>query len=1252
MRAKVLFLFVVLFGVSTVWADRIDVSKARRVAAHVVNRLHVSGQKRVAPVERELELVYTARSKGLSVSSVGGRHDVPYSVVDYFVFNVGQDAGFVIVAGDDRVRPVLGYSDSGAFYADSLPENMANWLAGYQKEINWAEQAGIRASAKAEAEWLACLESTSVALLSGNGVLLNTAQWGQDEPFNGMTPLISGQHAVTGCVATAQAIIMRYHGYPVQAVGGVTSYDGYAVSYGQYDWGDMPADYSGGYTQQQADAVAELMWHCGANVGMSYGAGASGASDKLAALSFRDIFGYAASCYMKKSYYSWEEWKAMIRSDLDAGCPIMYSGQSNTGGHSFVCDGYTADDTYHFNWGWNGYMNGYFILSTLDAMGDGDGYCQDQSMTVHIRPDASGEKYVYRPIVTNIEYSGSYPVPQNTQVKIRCSFEYCAFENLDCYIGLGVVDAQGNLIQQPVADRQFSLPAYVEGWRTLTTNLYITLEQTLTNGQRIAPLISLNGQSWEILRCEVGKPVGVGAQGLVDGIEDDPDDPQQPVNVDLVHDAFAQRFLEVITDGSTASYTNTGTYVWSFNGLNGDAWLRFVPKDASSWKEHLKVFWGESSESIGAEGSGTQVELTDGSWWIPVAASDLSGSNYWVNLKVLSDRAGLLDYDVEIYAGDKQTFLSEIDGLHLRFVNSVHYVTEPTKITGSVHEKIPFTVTLSQVDETCVGQAGTLHLFFQNNSSKETHVYYVNDNGQEIEATYSDGAYSDGSGDYMTAEVPVEALRNDVPYQFKLQSEKVSGNRYQGVILSQIEVGQDVYLPVGDGSFRQIVIEEEVVIEPMLMEFVPATATGFAGEDILFTVKATKVDPAWSGMVPRISLNIEGSTYQEVEVDYIDEQNQRIPLNIIPHPKWSTSNLCVTESYAFPALTEGREYRFAFRYIGGFSYSMPEYGSIRIESIYGDGYEELPFEINERMEYTVNPKTTATITVSGEVVYGDDHYDQHVVVASDGIYVVRSAGARIQNLTVEDGGQIVLENNLTVAGTISVNRNVPDNCWTTFSAPCTLALENGDALFGSKVLEARSGFVSAQTQLWTSFAETNVPEGTALLLATSQEQPQEISWTAGSRVLPKAVTAEAVGNVADGDYFKLQGNSLWENLRISGKAYVLNTYTNSFELEDQPVIPPFQAYMTASDKLMNQISSLRLGDSATSVETLPDWGFRAWVDNGILSFETAQEKDVLVYTLNGVLVGTYPNSKGIRRTDLKPGAYLVVCGDKAIKIVM
>ena len=172
------------------------------------------------------------------------------------------------------------------------------------------------------------------------------------------------------------------------------------------------------------------------------------------------------------------------------------------------------------------------------------------------------------------------------------------------------------------------------------------------------------------------------------------------------------------------------------------------------------------------------------------------------------------------------------------------------------------------------------------------------------------------------------------------------------------------------------------------------------------------------------------------------------------------------------------------------------------------------------------------------------------------------------------------------------------------------------------------------------------------LLATSQEQPQEISWTAGSRVLPRAVTAEAVGNVADGDYFKLQGNPLWENLRISGTAYVLNTYTNSFELEDQPVIPPFQAYMTASDKLMNQISSLRLGDSATSVETLPDWGFRAWVDNGILSFETAQEKDVLVYTLNGVLVGTYPNSKGIRRTDLKPGAYLVVCGDKAIKIVM
>lgn len=1250
MRAKIYLFLVALFSVATSWADRIDAVTARQVAACVVQRMDVSGQQmRIAPVNDQLKLVYTARSTRETRALPGGQYGAASAMSDYYVFNVGQNSGYVIVAGDDRVRPVLGYSDHGAFYPDSLPANMANWLAGYQKEISWAEQKGLPASEQIATEWQTYLNGEQApASRSGSGVLLQTASWGQNEPYNEKTPLISGRHAVTGCVATAQAIIMRYHRYPAQASGGVSSYDGYSVNYETYDWNSMLDDYSGSYTQQQADAVAELMWHCGANAEMSYGTGSSGTSDKLAALSFRDVFGYRSVRYLKKNQYTWEDWKSMIRADLDAGCPILYSGQSNSGGHSFVCDGYTAEDTYHFNWGWDGYMNGYFILSTLDATGDGDGYCQDQTMIGNIRPDASGNVYAYRPVVTGMSYGGSYPIPAQTTVSLSCKLEYSGFENLTVYIGLGVVDAQGEIVQQPEANRSIAFPVNLAGWMTLSSDFSLVLNNGLSDGQRIALLMSEDGNQWELLRCQVGVPIGIGAQGPIDGATDEPNDPDEPVNVDLVWNTFDQKPLSVITDGATESYTNTGTYIWRFGGLDTDAWLRFVVKDPS-WQEHLRVFWGGNSDNISVEGGGTQVDLSDGSWWIPV--SNLSGSEFRFDMKILSDQAGLLQYDVEVYSEDKQRLLSELEGLQMRFVHPVQYALEPTKITGTVQEKIPFTLTLTQLDEAYVGHSGTLYLFFQFTSSAETRIYYVNDQGQEIEATYHDGSFSGGSGDYMNVEVPVEALRNDEPYHFILQAEQATGDRYQLVYLSQLALEQDVYMPLAQGLYTLIAIEEQEV-QPVAVQFVPATVTGNAGEDLLFTIKTTQVDPKLEGVMPYISLNIEGSTHEEVEIDYIDEQNQRIPLNVVAHPEWPTNNLCITESQSFPGLTEGREYRFAFRYIGDFTSSLPEYGRIRIESMFGNDNEELPFDRQAGLEYTVNPKTTSTITVSGEMAYEDGHRDQHVVVASDGVYIVGQDGAQIQNLTVEEGGQLQLRNRLTVAGKLSVCRTVPDNCWITFAAPCDLVLENGRDLFDSDVLEARSGFISPQTQAWSPFDGTNVETGTALLLATSQEQAQETVWMNEQLVLPEAVIAETTGNISDGQYFKLQSNPFWENLQINGKAYVLHPQTNSFELEDRPVIAPFEAYMTASDELMNKISSLRLGGSATRVEALPQWGFRAWTENGMLCIETTSEREVAVYTLNGTLIRTYPSGQGIRREALNPGAYLVVCGGRAIKIIL
>jgi hypothetical protein len=50
----------------------------------------------------------------------------------YYVFNIGEE-GFVIVSGDDKARPVLGYSLKGNFDVNNLPPAFAEWLDGYQK---------------------------------------------------------------------------------------------------------------------------------------------------------------------------------------------------------------------------------------------------------------------------------------------------------------------------------------------------------------------------------------------------------------------------------------------------------------------------------------------------------------------------------------------------------------------------------------------------------------------------------------------------------------------------------------------------------------------------------------------------------------------------------------------------------------------------------------------------------------------------------------------------------------------------------------------------------------------------------------------------------------------------------------------------------------------------------------------------------------------------------------------------------------
>lgn len=316
-------------------------------------------------------------------------------VSDLYVFNVSDDAGFIIVSNDDCAIPVLGYSDSGSFDANNLPDNMRAWLQGYADEIAWAKANHVTKPANAPMK----------AALGADIPSMITTFWNQGNPYNKLCPayqLGAGtENCVTGCVATAMAQVMNYYQWPAKtktAIPGYTnptrvngtemqvngvpaetsiSWTNMHFAYGSYcDNGGGSYNKSATYTDAQATAVAQLMWYCGASVEMNYGTSSSAV---IAAVpdALKTYFDYnEKTTHRARLDYTTANWLTMIYYELNNNRPVLYGGQSTGGGHAFVCDGYKYENTqdyFHINWGWAGLSNGFFTLSALDPEAQGFG---------------------------------------------------------------------------------------------------------------------------------------------------------------------------------------------------------------------------------------------------------------------------------------------------------------------------------------------------------------------------------------------------------------------------------------------------------------------------------------------------------------------------------------------------------------------------------------------------------------------------------------------------------------------------------------------------------------------------------------------------------------------------------------------------------------------------------------------------------------------------------------------------------------
>ena len=355
-----------------------------------------------------------------------------------YVFERSQTGGYMILSADDVAAPLLGYADYGSFDADSMPEQMKWWLEQYGRQIEYARSSSLPAFSDATVDATRAEERKTVA------PMLKTA-WNQTGPFSLMTPLINGRHTPTGCVATAMAQVMKYWEYPKRATGTGTITDpstGESVSINlgeeSLDWSSMLDSYDSTYTDEQARAVAYLMKAAGYSGSTQYDASASGAFSYLAGRALAENFGYNPKLqYCTRDYFSSAEWDELIYNEVAAGRPVLYGGQSTSVGHEFVCDGYAGDGYFHFNWGWSGMSDGYFLLTSLnpDALGTGGGlgggFNFGQDALIGVQPE---EAQVTPPYL--VQYGSLSAVAFRSEITIRLRTD----EGSSSWVNTGLTD--------------------------------------------------------------------------------------------------------------------------------------------------------------------------------------------------------------------------------------------------------------------------------------------------------------------------------------------------------------------------------------------------------------------------------------------------------------------------------------------------------------------------------------------------------------------------------------------------------------------------------------------------------------------------------------------------------------------------------------------------------------------------------------------------------------------------------------------
>ena len=429
MKYRVLLFVLLVCNCMLLYAKPIDPGRAMDIAASFSQkRLGLATKNALSPHKAALSRVQASRTSSSNAA--------------YYIYNIGANEGFVIVSGDDATKPILGYSDQGGINLERLPEGLKELLESYRIEIETLQNTSTPTSA---------VQLTIQQLATATPVvspLLGNIKWGQESPFNKLCPYDSNLNTriVSGCVATAMAQIMKYHQWPTTGTGTHSyvenDYGLLSANFGQtqYNWNSMLDTYTDDATGKQDSAAALLTYHCAVSVDMDFSPTGSGSSINNAGAAFKTYFGYDSEIQLySREFYTTNEWNSVLLRELNASRPVLYAGRSNqNSGHAFVCDGYDSNGFYHINWGWNGYDNGFFELSSLswtnpNTTGATGGFSIGHQMLVGIKKADAINKSSYQ-IGMYSSLAASVSELTNFRTNFNLSFSVANF-GLNTYTG-------------------------------------------------------------------------------------------------------------------------------------------------------------------------------------------------------------------------------------------------------------------------------------------------------------------------------------------------------------------------------------------------------------------------------------------------------------------------------------------------------------------------------------------------------------------------------------------------------------------------------------------------------------------------------------------------------------------------------------------------------------------------------------------------------------------------------------------------